>query len=299
MSAAKKVLLTGASGLLGRQIYAAMKENGWDVLGLAYSRAKGGLVKADLLDIDNLKKIFGEYKPSIVIHSAAERRPDQVKNDEEKAKLLNVSVSESIASLCSSHQCYLIYISTDYVFDGTSPPYRPDDKPNPLNLYGEMKHDGELATLTYPKSSIVRVPILYGPIEYLEESAVTILYKAFQTEGKFEMNDHELRYPTHTKDIANFICQLSDRSLSEPDITSGIWHCSTSDPLTKYQMSLVMAKVFNLSTDHLIRVREPSKGVARPYNNLLDCSKTEKHFNLKFVSFECGIRNVLQEFVKM
>ena len=299
MAAARKVMVTGASGLLGRQICAVMAENGWEVTGLAYSRASGSLVKVDIRDNETLSQVFDQYRPSVVIHSAAERRPDEVKKDENKARHLNVKVTENITALCRENQCYMIYISTDYVFDGTSPPYKPHDKPNPLNTYGQTKLDGELATLMYPNSSVVRVPILYGPVENLDESAVTILFKAFYGTDSSPMSDFERRYPTHTRDVAKFISKLSDKCLIEPSVCSRVWHFSNSECLTKYGMSLLMGKVFGLSTDHLVPVREPSKGTLRPYNNQFDMSETLKHFSLDFVSFEDGIRDALHPFSEL
>ena len=172
----KRVLITGASGLLGRAIVKefTQSENGWEVLGLAYSRAKGALRKVDLKSKDEVDSVVEEFKPSIVIHSAAERRPDVVEKKEEETKMLNVDATRTIAEASAKANAFFLYISTDYVFDGTNPPYKPTDKPNPLNKYGQSKLDGENVTLEFlPRSGVLRVPILYGPVEHIHESAVT------------------------------------------------------------------------------------------------------------------------------
>ena len=172
----KKVLVTGASGLLGRAILKEFTQCGdvWEVLGLAYSRAKGNLKKVDLRNKDEVESVIEEFKPSLVIHSAAERRPDIVEKSEEETKMLNVTATRTIAEASAKADAFFLYISTDYVFDGTSPPYKPTDKPNPLNKYGQSKLDGENVTLEFlPRSGVLRVPILYGPVEYIHESAVT------------------------------------------------------------------------------------------------------------------------------
>jgi S-adenosylmethionine synthetase len=275
-----------------------MKTRNWNVIGLAYSRAKDDLIRVDLQDNESLTKIFEVYRPSVVIHSAAERRPDHVQKDEDKAKALNVTATQNITSLCSKYRSFLIYISTDYVFDGTSPPYGPDHTPNPLNTYGQLKYQGELATQAYKDSAVVRVPILYGPIEYLEESAVTVLFKALISKEPSPMSDYERRYPTHTDDVAKFIDELSNECLVNSSSCCGIWHFSGNQCLTKYQMSLLMAKVFGIESDHLVAVKEPSKGgTPRPYDNTFDCSKTESHFNIELTPFENGIRDVLISFI--
>ena len=296
MASKGKVLLTGASGLLGRQIRECLQKNGWEVLGLAYSRAGEGLVKADLLDYKKMKEILTGFKPAIVIHSAAERRPDHVQKDEGKARGLNVTATQELTRLCQEVGSFIIYISTDYVFDGTSPPYRHDDTPNPLNTYGQLKLDGEKAVSCYVDSATIRVPILYGPVENLDESAVTILFKALLSTDPVPMSDYERRYPTHTRDVGIFLEAFSSRVLTDREVCRGAWHFGGSEVLTKYSMALTMAKVFKLSPDHLKPVREPSGGAPRPFNNQFDLSRTKEHFNVSLTPFEDGIKSVLEPF---
>ncbi|XP_003388343.1 PREDICTED: methionine adenosyltransferase 2 subunit beta-like [Amphimedon queenslandica] len=297
MATKGKVLLTGASGLLGRQIYQCLKKSSWEVMGLAYSRGGEELVKADLLDFEKMREIMTDFKPAIVIHSAAERRPDKVQKDEDKARGLNVTATQELTRLCQELGSFLVYISTDYVFDGTSPPYRHDDAPNPLNTYGQLKLDGEKAVSSYIDSAIVRVPILYGPVETLDESAVTILFKALLSNDPAPMSDYEKRYPTHTRDIGVFLEAFSSKVLTDREICRGSWHFGGSEVLTKYDMVLKMAKVFKLSSKHLIPVREPSGGAPRPFNNEFDYSQTKKHFTMDITSFEDGIKTVLEPFL--
>ena len=92
---------------------------------------------------------------------------------------LNVETPRNLGKVCKENGIMLIYISTDYVFDGTTPPYEVEDKPNPLNFYGQTKLDGEEAIKSvYPEAVILRVPILYGSTEYNGESAINVLIDA-------------------------------------------------------------------------------------------------------------------------
>ncbi|KAG8443993.1 hypothetical protein GDO86_009249 [Hymenochirus boettgeri] len=108
---------------------------------------------------------------------------------------------------------FLIYISSDYVFDGTSPPYREDSMPNPMNLYGKTKLEGERAVLKNHEGAVVlRVPVLYGDIEKISESAVTILFEKVQFSNKLANMDNWLqRFPTYVKDVASVCLQLTER----------------------------------------------------------------------------------------
>ena len=182
MASTHRVLITGASGLLGRSIFKTFSgSDQWEVLGLAHSRASGALRKVNLLDFDEAKRVVEEFRPDVLIHSAAERRPDVAENDQETSTKMNVGVSEILASAVNElnkdlpkAEHYMLYISSCYVFDGKSPPYKPTDKPNPLNKYGKTKLQGEQVVIScLPAAGVLRVPILYGCVEYLQESSVT------------------------------------------------------------------------------------------------------------------------------
>ena len=169
-----KVLITGASGLLGRAIFNELTVNtDWNIVGLAYSRVGPNLKKIDLCNSKEVEEFLLEFRPDVVVHSAAERRPDVVENQEEKTKQLNVTSTETIAKVVSQLNAFMLYISTDYVFDGKHPPYAPNAQTNPLNKYGQSKLDGEIVARQICNAGVLRVPILYGPIEYIKESAVT------------------------------------------------------------------------------------------------------------------------------
>lgn len=135
----------------------------------------------------------------MVIHCAAERFPDKCASDPEGVKRLNVEASRKLASECNSRNILLIYISTDYVFDGKpeAAPYEADSPVNPPNFYGETKYAGEQAVLSAGKQSVVlRVPVLYGEVEKNKESAVNVLMDAVWSKETIEMDHWSIRYPT-------------------------------------------------------------------------------------------------------
>ncbi len=173
----KRVIITGASGLLGRAILKRFQEKAdWVALGLAFSRAgnNSSLQKVDLRDKEQVSSVIKDFQPNFIIHAAAERRPNFVEKQEEETAKLNVSATCYLAEAASDAKAFMLYISTDYVFDGTSPPYKPNDKANPLNKYGQSKLDGEIATMKHcTTSGVLRVPVLYGPVEHLHESVIT------------------------------------------------------------------------------------------------------------------------------
>ena len=298
MAAGRKVLITGASGLLGRELLQHFKVKGWEYLGLAYTRAREGLVKVDLCQRNEVENVLDDFKPHVVVHAAAERRPDVVSKQTEQAQALNVGATEILTQLCQERGTFLIYISTDYVFDGKHPPYTPSASTNPLNTYGITKRDGEMVVCKYKNVAVLRVPVLYGEVESLSESAVTIIFTAvLNTTQPAQLSDYEQRYPTHVQDVAE-VCQLlAGKQLAEPGTSVGIWHCSGDDRMTKYSMACAMGRLMGLSTGHITPVREPSSGAPRPYDSQLDCSSTRTAFPSKQTPFDVGIRKVLESHV--
>ena len=293
---ANKVLVTGASGLLGRAVLQSFTKAGWDVLGLAYSRAREGLRKVDLCDPKQVENVLDEFQPQVVIHSAAERRPDVVDKKSDSALALNVNATESLVSLCAQRSIYMLYISSDAVFDGKAPPYKPDSATNPLSIYGQSKRDGEIAVLKHAGMGVLRLPVLYGVVEDLSESSVTTVFSVLLNSDKpGKVSDYERRYPTHVADCAAVCLGLAEKQIQSGD-AQGIWHWSSNECYTKYTMAGVMAELFSLKNDHLVPVREPSGGAPRPFDSHLDASETEKAIPINRTLFREGIKQVLERF---
>lgn len=197
------VVITGASGLLGKAVYDQMKS--FDtVIATGYTRAVDPLVKLNLLDQAATEDFLKLYNPNVVIHCAAERRPDVSAQNEAQTLALNVDACRKLAKLSNSMGFFLIYISSDYVFDGTNPPYDVDATPNPLNFYGKSKLAGEQAIIGELQNyCILRIPVLYGKVSINAESAVNVLIDVVNDKSKQHIvDDYAPRYPTCTIDVA-------------------------------------------------------------------------------------------------
>jgi sorting nexin-1/2 len=162
-----KVLVTGASGLLGRAVLHRLKEDGNEVVGVGLSRSSDEIARLDLTDAQAVQHFLDSTQPDVIVHTAAERRPDVVESSPEASRLLNVEAPRILAEWCKARsdkiRPLLVNISTDYVFDGVSPPFKVDDAPNPLNAYGMSKWQGEMAVQESGRQGRVtslRVPVL-------------------------------------------------------------------------------------------------------------------------------------------
>ncbi|XP_024915828.1 methionine adenosyltransferase 2 subunit beta isoform X2 [Cynoglossus semilaevis] len=273
-----RVLVTGATGLLGRAVYKEFQNNGWVVVGTGYRRARPRLLRCDLTDEDAVRELLHEYKPDVIVHCAAERRPDIVERHTEAAINLNVHATSVLAKEAAACSALFLYISTDYVFDGRNPPYGEDDAPSPLNVYGRSKLEGERETLRHcPGAVVLRVPILFGEVESVSESAVTSLWlKVRDTSESCALDHCQQRFPTHTRDVAVVCRKLCERARQDPSI-NGIFHFSANEQMTKYEMGIAMAQAFRLSSAHLSPLTEQSALTAalRPMNSRLNCSRLE------------------------
>lgn len=290
-----KILLTGASGLLGRAIYNELTScsKGFKVKGTAFSRSNNALVKLDLLDQDAVQNTVSKYKPDLIIHSAAERRPDVVKADPDKAEKINVGAVETIARAASDCNAAILYMSTNYVFDGKNPPYSPESPTNPLNDYGRMKLAGEKKVAeACEKAIILRIPILYGKIEYFGESAVTIIADGLSPNKESFFDNKLQRYPTHADDVAAIIAGLSGMLAAGENI-SGIYQWSTEKPYTKFSMAKLMAKIIGIDPE-LVREASPDPNAAlRPQNAKLDAGLIRALGLGSEKDFESELRKIL------
>ncbi|KAG2067798.1 NAD-P-binding protein [Suillus decipiens] len=300
-----KIVVTGASGVLGTAVYKAFeKALRYEVVGLKNKSTASHLVQLDLTDKEATKRKLEEVKPDWVIHCAAERRPDVAEKDQVGTQLLNVGVPGYLAELARTINFTLVYISTDYVFDGRSPPpggYIPESPTNPLQIYGQTKRDGENAVLQArqqgAKAVVLRVPVLYGPAPNNTDSAVNILVDVVRDQSKeSNMDDYAIRYPTNVLDIASFLVRLTDLSF---DVLPPILHYSANESFTKYQMCKIFADILGLDgINHVKPVSTPPTGAgatSRPYNCHLSTAETEKLLPLECTEFRTWWQEYLHD----
>ena len=301
-----KILLTGASGLLGRSLMvhlAPLTDTPDGLIGTAYSRIRLPLQPLDLTNEPAVRQAFSEWAPDLVVHSAAERRPDIVDGDPATAERLNVDATATLAELAVANAARFIYISTDYVFDGSTPPYTIDARPAPLNAYGRMKLAGEeavraaYAAVRNQYFAIVRIPILYGRVENLAESPVTELAAKLLQGNAFKAEDWAMRYPAHVDDVARAITTVANGLMSsDPQGLGGIFHVAGREQLTKYGMARVMANELGLNPELVQSDPNPPAGAPRPKDCRLDPSRLVSLGFSPRIRFVDGVREALAPF---
>ncbi|KAK47491.1 dTDP-4-dehydrorhamnose reductase [Caballeronia jiangsuensis] len=298
------VALIGASGLLGRaiagELASAPGAKEWRIVRTAHSRADARNAKLDLLDRDAVSAFFREFAPDAIVVAAAERRPDVCENDPALARALNVDALSVIANEARSLGAWILSISTDYVFDGTAPPYFPDDAPAPLNAYGQSKLDGERALLeSDPASCVLRLPLLYGPFTDWNESAVTsltpaIVKSADAASPPASMDAWATRYPTFTPDVAVVIREMLEHHAKGATI-SGITQWSGDEPMTKFDIAQRIARALKVNAK-LVAQHKPTDATPRPRDCHLDSGRLEALGIGRHTPFDSAIAGLLARY---
>ena len=290
MEAERTILMTGASGLLGSALTARL-EGSFTVTGTGFSQATKGLLRVDLRDADALKGMLNEVKPDVVVHSAAYRDPDFCEGHPEEAFRLNVAPTARFCELLPE-SVPLLFISSDYVFDGVSAPYREEDERKAVNEYGRLKVQAEDLVLQREAGSVLRIPLLIGAGPTWESSGFLFKTLAQILDPNPSSLDHSgIRFPTWTNDVAEAVAHLLGIQ------AKGIYHFSSLEGGTKYKWALELADLAGLSMDHITPNRDGSASVAmRPRDTQLVVEKIRHTAFNRFTPFREVARSVLQQF---
>ncbi len=295
-----KIMVTGATGQLGRAVVKQLELTGHEVVATGFSRANDSVHRLDLTHSNEVADFVSLHSPQVIVHCAAERRPDVSEQNPQAALALNLSASQALAQAAKANHAWLIYISTDYVFDGTQPKYAEDAATHPVNFYGESKRKGEEIVLSIdPDFAVLRLPILYGQVEKLSESAVLVLIQQLMDKRPQGIDDWAVRSPTSTADIANAIDKLIALHLQELHLqettVQGIYHFSAAETMTKYRMLLTLGEILQLSTAHLTPESTPTDSAKRPRDCTLSCARLAALGIRSDIDFATGAHQALTQ----
>jgi len=289
-----KVLITGSNGLLGQKLVQLILDKGDELIATARGENRLPLPEDDYtyrqLDITNREEVIsviGEVKPDVVIHTAAMTNVDQCETEKEACWKLNVDAVEYIIEACEQTDCYLVHLSTDFIFDGEDGPYDEAGIPNPVSYYGDSKLAAEkLLFNSKIKYGIARTVLVYGIAHDMSRSNIILWVRgSLESAKEIKVVDDQLRSPTLAEDLA-MGCYLMAQKRAE-----GVFNISGKDLLTPYDMAIKTADFFNLDTASMTRADASSftQTAKRPPKTgfIIDKAKTELGYDPH--SFDEGI----------
>jgi len=283
----KKILITGASGLLGSNLALAYKDK-YEVAGI-YNQHKikiGGveIINLDLLDRSRLKRLIDDFNPDVIIHSAALSDVDKCETDKALADRLNIEATENIVRSLGNAGPYLIYVSTDAVYDGIKGNFGEDDEANPINHYARTKLLGEKTALKYKDSMVARTNFFGWNIQdkfSLSEWAFHSLSNKKPIKGFKDVYFSAM----YTFFVADILEKVFNTGLN------GIYNLGSSDSMSKYDFALRIAETFNLNKSLIekISVDDFDFTAKRSKNVSMNVKKIEKAINFGMPAMDLSI----------
>lgn len=309
-----KVLVTGVAGQLGHDVMNELAERGYEGVGADIKEVYSGIqdgtsvttmpyVQMDITDEESVKTVLAEVKPDVVVHCAAWTAVDLAEDEDKKdiVHMVNAAGTKNIADMCRKLDCKLVYISTDYVFNGQGTvPWKPDCKEyKPLNVYGSTKLEGELAVSEMlQKYYIVRIAWVFGKNG---KNFIKTMLNVGKNHDTIRVVNDQIGTPTYTYDLAKLLVDMIETDkygyyhatneggyISWYDFTKEIFRQAVELGHEEYSEDKV----------NVLPVTTAEYGVskaARPFNSRLDKSKlTEKGFD-PLPTWQDALRRYLSE----
>ena len=285
-----KILVLGCNGQLGKCLYEQFKNTNYEVV---YTSRE----KLDISNFSATKHKICEIAPNIVINASAYTEVDRAEDEKNTANLINNLAVGNLAHICSKLDNWLIHISTDYVFDGTSKtPYKEDYRTNPQSIYGETKLKGEQAIqFSGCNHIIIRTAWLFS--EY-GNNFLTTMVRLGEKKQELSIIDDQIGSPTYAHDLANVILNVIEK-LRDKKVKSNLYHYCGFASCSWYEFANYIfdqADRLNFKTPKkLIKISSISykTNVKRPNYSVLNCSKIEKFVDSKTSDWKHGVKKSL------
>ena len=238
-----KLLITGASGLLGYKVTQLALRKGHDVYSL-YNENEiklGTPIKLDITKKGAISKVITRVKPEAIIHTAAYTNVDGCETNKTLAWKANVEATRNIALESALINAHLIYVSTDYVFDGEKGFYSEEDQPNPINFYGYTKLKGEEFVMKHNKEGcITRTSVIFGWGKTEKLNFATWIINMLNQRKDVKILTDQYVSPTLNTNLAEMLLEIAEKRIG------GILHAAGATRVSRYDFALRLAEVFKL-----------------------------------------------------
>lgn len=288
-----KFLVTGSAGLVGRQVVKDLCKSYTDVYSCYHSSKPeaGTLTPLDLASQESIIKAVETIKPDVIIHLAAMTNVDQCETEKEMAQKINARSTAILSDQAKRHGAFLVYVSTDYVFDGKTGMKKESDKTNPVDYYGQSKLDGENAVQDIASSwCIARTSTPYG-IHSKKKSFPLFIAENLQAKTPLDIVTDQYTSPTYVPNLCRMLIEVSSRKLQ------GVFHLAGATRISRYDMAVMVAEKLGLDKSLLrpTNISSMNWTAQRPKDSSLDVSKASSVLKEKPVTVQQGLEMFIQE----
>ena len=279
-----RVLIIGASGFIGRYVSSRLADAAGHTVFSSYNSRLpvndgASWHRLEITDDAQLDALFGVARPQVVVHLAAMADVGTAERNPEVAAAVNATATETIARLCQRHGGRLVFVSTEYVFDGLNGPYCESDPPSPNTQYGRTKFEAEQAVAALVSDwSILRTSIVYGWPAPGRRNFVPWLVERLRNGEAYYAPTNVHRSPVYVEHLVDGIERLVETK------DTGIHHVAGRDWVTMYDFAVAVAEKFGLDTSLVIPVTDPMDDRLG-----LECARTMAGLGLPHLGLDEGL----------
>lgn len=295
-----RIIVTGASSQPGFKFVVEAISRGYEVIGLyltheiPYEHESLTKIKVDITDFEKVREIIENYKPGAIFHMAAYGDVDGCEVKRDFAWKVNYLASENIAKMSKKIGAFLVYLSTDYVFDGMSGNYSEHDPAYPINFYGLTKLLGEVASLAAnDNAAVVRASAIYGLGLGRKNFAKFLIEKLSKREEIRAFTDQYLS-PTNSNLLAKALIRIYEDKLT------GIFHV-VGEKLSRYEFAIRVADALGFDKNLIKKgsMRDISWKARRPMDSSLNFEYTKSRLGFDFYSTDLAMKILKDEYEKI
>lgn len=297
-----KIAITGTNGLLGQHLVQLLLNEGYSVVAtgkgpdrsfFASNSKAYRYYELDIVDQLRINEIWQSEKPEVLVHAAAITQVDECELNQEQCEWVNVQGTAWAIMAAEKYCRHIIFVSTDFVFDGVGGSYSEDAELNPISFYGKTKQEGErLVSHAKIPWAIVRTCLVYGNVlSGSRNNIISWVKENLENNKPIRVVSDQFRTPTYVADLAKGILLIIQQK------ATGIYHISGNEILTPYEIAQQTAHFLGLNNGLIEEVNasvftQPAK---RPPKTGFNISKARKELGYKPISFKEGLKRMLGE----
>ena len=287
------VLVTGSSGLVGLQVVKDLTCKNHKVFsGYCHSKPNNGIpIHLDLSTLDSISKIINEIKPDVIIHLAALTDVDLCEEKKELAMTINCKSTEILANEAAANNAFFIYVSTDYVFDGTKKFFCESDHASPLSVYGKTKLEGEKRVQNLASNwCIARISTPFG-LHPTKNSFPIWVINNLKSKKSINVFTDQFTSPTYVPNLSKMLIEIASRKIV------GLIHVSGASRISRNDFAQLVAKKLNLDASLImpISIDDMAWKAKRPKDSSLDVSYAKSILHEKPLTIEQSLEMLVTD----